>query len=178
MQFEIFWVITALVQPKLQSWIQQAATKTDPGTQDQSYRSHHTHTKRSVGVIRQIATAFKPRGLTSSDGRVVYPDPTRLAKVTAPTMFLVGDMDRMCPPGGAVSELSTCGVMLTCVVCKPPPCSHSNQTRTRSLEALCMRSYPPHSARPGRCLAAATSALCAAAPRPASRLTTATLTRW
>ena len=54
-------------------------------------------------MVRQIATAFGPQGLTSSDGRVTYAEPSRLAKVTAPTMFLVGDMDRMCPPGGAVS---------------------------------------------------------------------------
>jgi hypothetical protein len=53
--------------------------------------------------VRQIATAFGMQGLTSSDGRVVYPDAARLAKVTAPVMFLVGDMDRMCPPAGVVS---------------------------------------------------------------------------
>lgn len=58
--------------------------------------------RRSVGVIRQIATAFAPGGLTSSDRRVTYAEPARLGKVAAPAMFVVGDMDRMCPPAGAV----------------------------------------------------------------------------
>ncbi|WIA11188.1 hypothetical protein OEZ85_011317 [Tetradesmus obliquus] len=54
----------------------------------------------SVGVIEQMVTAFGPQGLLSADKRVVYADPGRLAKVTAPALFLVGDRDRMCPAEG------------------------------------------------------------------------------
>lgn len=47
-----------------------------------------------------MTTAFGPTGLLSHDHKMVYADPTRLAKVTAPALFLVGDRDRMCPPEG------------------------------------------------------------------------------
>jgi len=54
----------------------------------------------SVGVIKQMITAFSPEGLTSADGKMIYADARRLSKVTAPSLFLVGDRDRMCPPEG------------------------------------------------------------------------------
>lgn len=54
----------------------------------------------SVGVIKQMTTAFGDKGLLSHDRKMVYADPGRLAKVTAPALFLVGDRDRMCPPEG------------------------------------------------------------------------------
>lgn len=75
----------------------------------------------SVGVMRQIATAFGPRGLLSSDGRVVYAEPARLAKVTAPVMFMVGDMDRMCPPSGARKTWEMFGSRDKRFVCMGPP---------------------------------------------------------
>jgi hypothetical protein len=41
-----------------------------------------TKTKNhSVGVIRQITTAFGPRGLTTADGRAAYAEPSRLGRV-------------------------------------------------------------------------------------------------
>jgi pimeloyl-ACP methyl ester carboxylesterase len=48
----------------------------------------------------QMTTAFGEKGLLSHDQKMVYADPVRLAKVTAPSLFLVGDRDRMCPPEG------------------------------------------------------------------------------
>lgn len=54
---------------------------------------------RGVWLL-QMRTAFGDQGLLSADGRMVYADPGRLAKVTAPSLFLVGDRDRMCPPEG------------------------------------------------------------------------------
>jgi pimeloyl-ACP methyl ester carboxylesterase len=47
-----------------------------------------------------MTTAFGEKGLLSHDKKMVYADPARLAKVTAPALFLVGDRDRMCPPEG------------------------------------------------------------------------------
>lgn len=47
-----------------------------------------------------MTTAFEEKGLLSHDHKMVYADPARLAKVTAPALFLVGDRDRMCPPEG------------------------------------------------------------------------------
>jgi len=55
----------------------------------------------SVGVVRQVASAFGPRGLLSADGRTAYGDPSALGRVAAPALFICGDEDRMCPPGGA-----------------------------------------------------------------------------
>ncbi|GBF97908.1 hypothetical protein Rsub_10263 [Raphidocelis subcapitata] len=65
------------------------------------YPSNVDRRTAHVGVMRQITTAFGARGLTSSDGKIVYAEPARLGRVTAPVMFLVGDTDRMCPPSGA-----------------------------------------------------------------------------
>lgn len=48
----------------------------------------------------QMVTSFSDKGLLSHDHKMVYADPGRLAKVTAPALFLVGDRDRMCPPEG------------------------------------------------------------------------------
>lgn len=47
-----------------------------------------------------MTSAFGEKGLLSHDHKMVYADPARLAKVTAPALFLVGDRDRMCPPEG------------------------------------------------------------------------------
>jgi pimeloyl-ACP methyl ester carboxylesterase len=47
-----------------------------------------------------MTTSFSEKGLLSHDQKMVYADPVRLAKVTAPALFLVGDRDRMCPPEG------------------------------------------------------------------------------
>jgi pimeloyl-ACP methyl ester carboxylesterase len=50
--------------------------------------------------FHQISSAFEPQGLLSADHKMVYADPIRLSKVSAPSLFLVGDRDRMCPPEG------------------------------------------------------------------------------
>lgn len=121
----------------------------------------------SVGVIRQIATAFAPGGLTSSDGRVTYAEAARLSKVTAPAMFVVGDMDRMCPPDGAVSlsmrpsclgescAASFCRGFQDCL--KPLGALGDKRCQERTSPAAAS-SHPAgsRSARPGRCLAAGT----------------------
>lgn len=54
----------------------------------------------AVSACVQMTTAFGEQGLLSHDHKMVYADPGRLAKVTAPALFLVGDRDRMCPPEG------------------------------------------------------------------------------
>lgn len=53
-----------------------------------------------VAVFMQMTTAFGEKGLLSHDQKMVYADSARLAKVTKPALFLVGDRDRMCPPEG------------------------------------------------------------------------------
>jgi pimeloyl-ACP methyl ester carboxylesterase len=59
----------------------------------------------------QMTTAFGEKGLLSHDHKMVYADPARLAKVTAPALFLVGDRDRMCPPEGCRRTWQVGGVL-------------------------------------------------------------------
>jgi pimeloyl-ACP methyl ester carboxylesterase len=66
----------------------------------------------SVGVVRQVASAFGTRGLLSADGKTAYADPGALGKVAAPALFICGDEDRMCPPGGAKRTADMWGAAL------------------------------------------------------------------
>jgi pimeloyl-ACP methyl ester carboxylesterase len=66
----------------------------------------------SVGVVRQVASAFGTRGLLSADGKTAYADPGALGRVAAPALFICGDEDRMCPAAGAKRTADMWGAAL------------------------------------------------------------------
>jgi len=66
----------------------------------------------SVGVVRQVASAFGARGLLTADGKAAYADPATLGKVAAPALFICGDEDRMCPATGAKRTADMWGAAL------------------------------------------------------------------
>lgn len=61
----------------------------------------------SSGVLRQLATAFRPGGLTSADGATRYAP--GLAGATAPVLVIAGDRDRQCPPEAAKASFDVLG---------------------------------------------------------------------
>lgn len=75
-----------------------AHVSTCPDVTDARHSTHLWSTCYAAAV--QMTTAFGEQGLLSHDHKMVYADTGRLAKVTAPALFLVGDRDRMCPPEG------------------------------------------------------------------------------
>jgi pimeloyl-ACP methyl ester carboxylesterase len=75
-----------------------AHVSTFRGVADTQHQTHVWSHRYAAAV--QMTTAFGEQGLLSHDHKMVYADTGRLAKVTAPALFLVGDRDRMCPPEG------------------------------------------------------------------------------
>jgi alpha-beta hydrolase superfamily lysophospholipase len=58
-------------------------------------------------LMTQLATAMRPGGLRSADGRVAYLE--GLPRATTPVLSLAGDRDAQCPPEAARSTLEALG---------------------------------------------------------------------